>query len=503
MAVAPELRAAIGVVTCPRWPLGRDGLDLGDGGPLLQPGGYCVFRATLPGALDGLRELRLRRAEPGWPYVCSDFERGGGQQIDGLTRLPPALALGAANDEALAFDAGRITGLEALAAGIQFVFAPVLDVANEPRNPIVATRAFGADPRQVGRLAAAWIRGCQSTGAVATGKHYPGHGATTEDSHLELPVLRRSVAELEAFEEIPFVTAIAAGVGAMMVGHLHVPSVEPERDVPATLSRAVIHGRLRTRLGFEGLVFTDALDMGAIARPTGDDPAAEPAVRCLVAGSDVALLPDDPQRAARNMLHALERGILPQERLLEAAARVRTAVARIPVRQLPDRQAQAEGEPLALRIARASVTLGAGATAGSFDDWRNEDIECACIDDGDAANAWPRLLERFAACGLRVRRVERPSGRGRCLIAVFSDVRAWKGRVLLGADQSAELEAWLRTAGTQAVLASIGCPQAAAPYAARVPTLFVYDSDDSSLTALAEALSGRLEPRGKPVFLPS
>lgn len=503
MAVAPDVRAAIGVVLCPRWPLGRDGIDLGDGGPLLQPGGFCVFRATLPGALDGLRELRASRGEPGWPYICSDFERGAGQQIDGLTRLPPALALGAAGDDDLAYAAGRNTGLEALSAGIQFVFAPVLDVGNEPRNPIVATRAFAADPRVVAKLASAWIRGLQSTGAVATGKHYPGHGATTEDSHLELPVLRRSATELAAFEEVPFVAAIEAGVGAMMIGHLHVPQLETDVGAPASLSRALIHERLRGRLGFDGIVFTDALDMGAIARPTGDDPAAEPAVRCLIAGSDVALLPDDPTRAARNMLAAVERGILPRERLLEAAERIRRAVGRVPARALPERRPESDGADLALRIARASVTFAAGTRAREIATWWNDDIECACIDDGEGATALPRLLDRLRAFGVRVRPVDAPSGKAPCLLALFSDVRAWKGRVLLDDERAARLESWLDTGRDRVVLASIGCPQAALPYAPRVPTAFVYDSDDASLIALAEALTGRIEPHGKPVFVPS
>ncbi|MBK6939781.1 MAG: hypothetical protein IPH13_06170 [Planctomycetes bacterium] len=503
MGVDPDVRAAIGVVLCPRWPLGRDGLDLADGGPLLHPGGFCVFRATLPAALDGLSDLRRARGETGWPYICSDFERGAGQQIDGMTRLPPALALGAADDEALAFEAGRNTGLEALTAGVQFVFAPVLDVANEPRNPIVATRAFAADPATVARMANAWIRGCQSTGAIATGKHYPGHGATTEDSHLELPVLRRSEPELAAFEEVPFAATIAAGVGAMMIGHLHVPSIETEADAPASLSRAVIHERLRRRLGFDGLVFTDALDMGAIARPTGDDPGAEPAVRCLNAGSDVALLPDDPARAARNMLLAVQRGILPRERLLEAAARIRAAVARVPARRLPARTAEADGADLALRIARASVTVAPGTTPQRIVLRRNEDIECACIDDGDAAASLPHLIDRMLAFGLRVRSVAAPSGKLPCLIAIFSDVRAWKGRVLLDPERATRLSTWLRTTGTRAVLASIGCPQAALPYAASAPCVFVYDSDEASLTALAEVLSGRSVPHGKPVFVPS
>lgn len=503
MAVDPDVRAAIGIVLCPRWPLGREGLDLGDGGPLLQPGGFCVFRATLPAALDGLRELRAARAEPGWPYICSDFERGAGQQIDGMTRLPPALALGAAADEALAFEAGRNTGLEALTAGIQFVFAPVLDVANEPRNPIVATRAFAADPATVARMASAWIRGCQSTGAIATGKHYPGHGATTEDSHLELPVLRRSADQLAVFEEVPFAAAIAAGVGALMIGHLHVPSIETEIGAPASLSNAVIHGRLRGRLGFDGLVFTDALDMGAIARPTADDPGAEPAVRCLNAGSDVALLPDDPARAARNMLAAVQRGILPRERLLEAAARIRAAVARVPARRLPAREAEADGTALAQRIARASVTVGPDTMPQRVVLRSNEDIECACIDDGDAATSLPHLLDRLLAFGLRVRSVAAPSGKAPCLITVFSDVRAWKGRVLLDSERSTRLASWLRLAGNRAVLASIGCPQAALPYAAHAPCVFVYDSDEASLTALAEALAGRIVPHGKPVFVPS
>ncbi len=483
-----EVRDDAAAVICPRFPAADDGLDFGDGGPRILPGGFCVFAAQLPAALARFAEVKQRARLPGrLPYLCSDLERGAGQQVAGLTRLPAALALGAADDPALCEAAGELTAREARAAGIAVVFAPVLDVADEPENPIVATRAFSADARRVGELAAAFIAGCARGGARATGKHFPGHGSTTLDSHLVLPAISASRDRLDAVELVPFRAAIAAGVPALMIGHLHVTAFD--RDVTAaSLSSRVIDGVLRRELGFRGVAFTDALDMGAIA--DGARPEDEPAVRALIAGADVAVLPRDPHRAARAIVASVASGALSRARLAEAAERTRRLVADVDVASEPSLTPAADGAALARRIARAAIV----ATGPRHSPLRG-DVSIGVVDDGPQPSVLPALIESLARAGVRARVAEAPDGPPVDLLVVISEVRGFKGRVLLDADRSARAAAFL-AAGARSV-ASVGCPQAASALAGGRSAWFALDHDGASLAALADALAGSIAPAGR------
>ena len=186
-------------------------------------------------------------------------------RIAGATRFPRAMALGAAGDEQLALEAGRITAIEGRAMGVHVNFAPVADVNNNPRNPVINTRSFGEDPARVGALVAAYVRGLQQGGMLATIKHFPGHGDTETDSHLGLPIITHPRDRLEALELLPFRAGLAAGAGAVMVAHIELPALDPEK-APATFSRAVVTDLLRRDLAFDGLIVTDAMKMDAITR---------------------------------------------------------------------------------------------------------------------------------------------------------------------------------------------------------------------------------------------
>ena len=226
--------------------------------------------------------------------VTSDMENGPGMRLGGIyslphllpqgggTVFPPLMALGATGSESLARELGRVLGAEARAVGVHLTFGPVLDVNSNPENPIINTRAFGADPELVGRLATAYIEGAREAGLMTAGKHFPGHGDAAVDSHLALPTLDLTVAELERREWIPFVAAFRAGVAAVMTAHIVMSRIDPE--YPATLSRTVMTGLLRERLGFDGVVFSDALEMRAIADRWG---GPESAVLTLAAGVDM------------------------------------------------------------------------------------------------------------------------------------------------------------------------------------------------------------------------
>ncbi len=509
-----DLKRDIATVICPRFPLAIDGLDFGDGGERPLPGGFCVFAVDLPASLHRIAELRRARNSR-WPYLCSDLERGAGQQVAGLTRLPPMMALGAANDPQLAFAAGRLTAREAKRAGIDVVFAPVVDVADESANPIVATRAFSADPFEVAALAPHFVRGIQSEGIAATGKHFPGHGATTEDSHLMLPRLSRSRAELARVEEIPFRALIECGTRAMMIGHLHATALDGETRTPTSLSHATIEGYLRRDLGFAGCVVTDALDMGAIAQTGAGTPAENPAVRALLAGADVPLLPADPHLAARMIRDAVTAGILPRARLRDAAERIRTLVSAPSTAAAShgalDLAPDPEGGALALAIARRSITAATRTPALAA--LAGRDVDVVLIDDGRGATRFMPFLQALEAAGLHPSAcapsaiLSRPSVRAAAtLIATFSDVRCNKGRIELPAELAA-LVSKIGSARANAIELSIGCPQALrslGPSTAgrAVPRLYAYDDDDASLRALAETLAGSNAPSGIPTFLP-
>lgn len=207
---------------------------------------------------------RLQAISPVPLLNTADFETGAGFRMMGATSFPRMMAFGAAGDEKLAFEAGRVTGEESRAMGVHVNFAPVVDVNNNPRNPVINTRSFGEDPAAVGRLASAFVRGMQSAGEMGTLKHFPGHCDTDVDSHLGLPIIKDPRSELDKTELPPFKAGIAAGVEAVMTAHIEMPALDPTPNTPTTLSQPIVTGLLRNELGFNGLIYTDSMGMAGV-----------------------------------------------------------------------------------------------------------------------------------------------------------------------------------------------------------------------------------------------
>jgi beta-N-acetylhexosaminidase len=258
--------------------------------------------------------------------VAADFERGTAMRIAEGTSFPFAMAVAAGGDPQDAYEVARITAIEARAVGVHWNFAPVADVNSNPQNPIINTRSFGEDPRRVAEYVAAFIRGSEENGVLATAKHFPGHGDTSEDSHIGLPVIRGDRARLERVELVPFRAAIAAGVSTIMTGHLAVPALEPDPELPATMSRRILSELLRGELGFRGLIVTDALTMGGV---TARYAPGDVAVRALEAGADLLLVPPVPDAALLGLRRAVEQGRLSQKRIDESVRRILVAKARL------------------------------------------------------------------------------------------------------------------------------------------------------------------------------
>jgi beta-N-acetylhexosaminidase len=310
---------------------------------------------------DLVRELQdvARRAGHDTPLMVSVDQEGGrvARMKDPWTTWPPLRALGRIDSEDLSYQMGKALARELLACGVTLDYAPIVDVDTNPKNPIIGDRAFGDDPKLVGRLAAAMIRGFQENGVAACAKHFPGHGDTDKDSHLELPVVDTSPRRMEEVELPPFKAAIAAGVATIMTAHILVR--EMDDGVPATLSPVVIDGLLRRKLGYQGVIISDDLEMKAVANLY---PTAVLAVKAVQAGCDlvpVCSLHDEQVRAAEGLVRALEAGTIRDKAFEDSDRRVRLLKeAYLSDWPTPDpKQAEAaagSGELLARRIADES-----------------------------------------------------------------------------------------------------------------------------------------------------
>jgi beta-N-acetylhexosaminidase len=312
----------------------------------------------------GLQEA-ARRLPAGVPLlIATDQEHGTVTRIrDGVTLLPSAMAFGAAADPALTEAAALVSGTELAALGVTVDFAPDADVTGGPVNVVIGSRSFGSDPARVGPQVAAAVRGYQRAGVAATIKHFPGHGHTGTDSHRATPVLTQSRATLDVEDLGPFRAGIRAGAALVMSGHLDVAAIEP--GVPASLSRRALVDVLRRQLGFQGVVVTDGMGMPPVATRY---PPGEAAVRAVLAGNDLLLLPPDLGAAYRGLLDAIRSGRLPRARAVEAVTRLLTLKLALAERPQPPLTAVATdaSRATAARAAAAAVTLYRGACSGAL-----------------------------------------------------------------------------------------------------------------------------------------
>jgi beta-N-acetylhexosaminidase len=284
--------------------------SLGVGGLIVSVGSPLDIAAKL-------NQLQLRSRLP--LLIASDLEAGTAIRLVGGVAFPTNMGVAAGGRESDAYAMGRVTAREARAVGIHLAFAPVADVNNNPGNPIINVRSFGEDPRTVARFVAAAVRGMEEHGLLATAKHFPGHGDTETDSHLSLPAVPSDWRRLDSVELVPFRAAVSAGASAIMSAHLAFPALGKGTARPGTVMPEVLTGLLRDSLGFQGLVVTDALDMGALVSAFG---AGEAAVLALAAGADLLLQPAGAATAVNAIVRAVESGRISRERLDRSVRRV-------------------------------------------------------------------------------------------------------------------------------------------------------------------------------------
>ena len=325
-----------------------------------QVGGVIFFQGDPYSQAMLANELQRRSRLP--LLIAQDTEWGVAMRVRRTTSFPRAMAIGATGNPDYAYAVGYVTAREARALGVHQLYAPVADVNNNPMNPIINVRAFGEDPLQVATMVRAFVRGVQDAGAIATAKHFPGHGDTSIDSHSDLPVLRFDRKRLDTLELVPFRAAIKAGVQSIMTGHLALPRLDPTPNLPASLSRRITHELLREELGFDGLVVTDALEMQGVTKHFG---VGEAAVRALEAGADMLLLSEDVEAARSAILQAVAQGRLSRARIEASVRRVLLAKERLGLHRerlvdlnaIPYVVGIAPHQALSQTIARASLTL--------------------------------------------------------------------------------------------------------------------------------------------------
>ncbi len=325
-----------------------------------QIGGFHIWRgepyafAHLANALQRISNVPL--------LFEADFEHGTGWRFPGGVDFPPAMAISATGDTALAYEMGRITGVEARAMGIHLTFSPVVDVNNNPANPIINTRSFGETPEQVIRFATAFIRGAHAAGLLTTAKHFPGHGDTGMDSHLSLATIDSDSARLFSVELPPFQAAIAAGVDAIMGAHINLTRWPMPPYTPATLSPEILTGLLRQKLGFQGLIFTDAMGMYAVHKNFTERYAAIAAIK---AGADIILVSPQLPEAIRAVVEAVRRGDIPEARIDASVRRILNVKARLGLHRqrlvdadrLPERLGTSGAVEVADQAAQKAMTL--------------------------------------------------------------------------------------------------------------------------------------------------
>ncbi len=481
-----------------------------DGLARMGVGGFHVNRRTPPQEVRAA-VARLGSRAPVPLFFTADYEWGVGTRRSNFTELPAAMAYGAAGSPALAEAGGAVTAIEARAQGVNVLFAPVADVNNNAQNPIINTRSFGEDPRRVGELAAAYVRGAQAHGVLATLKHFPGHGNTDTDTHVAFASVPGDWDQLWATELAPYRVALAAEPGFVMSTHLWARALD-RTATPATFSRAALTDVLRDSLGYDGLITTDAMNMGAVR---GRYDARDRAVLPLLAGADVVLNETSPSRAIRYVVEAVERGELPRERVDASARRILLAKARLGLHTAPapDRAqlsrmlTEVRGARFADALTRAAVTV---VRPGPLPIRRGQRVALVQLANFNA-NRPMTQLERDLAPDARARVSTGGGGRASAVAAargadvavVAMHLRVKQGSPprLTPAQQQA-VDA-VEATGTPVVLVVLGNPYAAALVPGAAGVVVAYDETTRTATAVADVLAGRAQATGRlPVTVP-
>ncbi len=465
-------------------------------------GGLILFNGRHDTAPATIERLQSRSDMP--MLISADNERGVGQQLHGPELFPHAMAFDALGEDAeqAVEDFAQLTAIESRRCGVHINFAPVADVNVDPRNPIIATRAFGSDPSRVAQLVRAFVRGCQAGGLLSTAKHFPGHGNTHEDSHHALPTVRGDQSALSQCELVSFRAAIDAGVPLIMSAHVRYPAWD-DTGAPATLSEPILIDLLRTELGFKGAVVSDSLLMEGVKSQC--DGEGELALRALLSGIDILLDVAEPNETLSSLEQAVEDGRLPSQRVDEALTRIWNLKQQMFEKQPPGGidSLSEKTEALVHRVASESIrVIGPQHEPDKFDpsvktcailvrpyeshlDPPQQPLGAAlnqftnnCEYHELGPNSLPADFQRAFAAAEHVEQV---------LVAIIVKPAAWHAFGLL-AEQQLFVEQLINR--QPCVLASLGTPEALHRFDGATQTLCTYSDVPASQRALANLLLG-------------
>ncbi|HLK20605.1 MAG TPA: glycoside hydrolase family 3 N-terminal domain-containing protein [Bryobacteraceae bacterium] len=455
--------------------------------------------------------------------VGADFERGASMRVNSTTAWPYNMAFAAAQDVDGVFAEAAETAREARALGVNWIFAPVADINNNPDNPIINIRSYGENPAQVSKFVRAYIQGAHSerlSPVLVTAKHFPGHGDSAVDSHLGLAAISADRQRLESVEFEPFRAAIAAGVDSIMTAHIAVPALESE-NVPATVSSKIITGVLRDELGFHGITITDAMDMQGL---TANFSTAEAAVRAIEAGNDVLLMPKRAEDAINGVVGAVQSGRITKQRLDQSVAKVLTAKIQLGLLRkrivdldgIADQVDSPESEERAQQVSDHAVTL----VNDRKDQLPLRNAESACLitlSENRHGQQGLRLIEEMKKRAPNMTATaldpgmspadldqvaQKSAGCGQIIVAAFVSVAAYRGNVALAGSFPDFLNGLL--AGKVPVtLASLGNPYLARNFPNAAAYLTTYSPTPSSEASLAKVLFGEIPLTGRlPITIP-
>ena len=433
----------------------------------LHLGGVIPFSSNVTSAGQIARANRTlqKGVHRPWPVLVGVDQEGGrvARVTAGATSFPAFMSAGAAGDPALTRSAYAASGGELRAMGFNVDFAPDADVTSGPDDPAIGARSAGSAPARVADHAVAAMKGFASSGLVPVLKHFPGHGSVTTDSHVGLPVQRKSLKQLENSDLVPFRTGLAADASAVMVGHLDVRALDP--GMPSSLSHAAVTGLLRERMGFRGVAFTDSLQMGAVAQRFG---SAAASVRALKAGEDVVLMPPDPRVARDGLVAAVRDGRLDQARLDQAATRMVALMLHQKASAARPRAPGSSGT-VSRRLSTAALTSVSGPCRGRLVGRR--------VKVSGPASAVARFRAAASAAGLPV--VRKKTAKGTTVRLVGYPSRAVRGDVVVAMDtpyvlgrsaaRRSRLATFGETPGAMSALVSVLLGRSSAPGHLPVP----------------------------------
>ena len=465
-------------------------------------------------------ELQRRAKIP--LLIGADFESGTRMRLEEGTAFPSAMAIAATGQPHFAYVAGKLTAIEARAAGVHWIFAPDADINNNPDNPIINVRSFGESAQEVARYVEEFVCGVEENGALATAKHFPGHGNVSVDSHLVLATVPGSREELEENELVPFRAAIRAGVSSIMPGHLAVPALEPDPNIPATVSSKILTGLLCREMKFRGLIVTDAMEMGGVASLFAP---GEAAVRAVEAGADVLLMPPVPDAAIAALEDAVAGGRISAARIDESVRRILGAKARlgldhanlVDVAKLNETFGRPGFEAQAQEMADRGVTLlRDSARLLPLDATRPLRVLLVTLSaDPDACpgeTIGPEIRSRVDSLtvlradtrftNVGALRLPRPETYDVAIAALFVRVADRKGNVGFPEDQRAFVNQLLAT-GKPVAVASFGSPYLIERFPNAKTWLASFSTNGVSQRAAGRALFGQVAISGRiPVTVP-